>query len=122
MDRERRIKELEQHECKIPNDVAAKLDAAESKTNFINYYMCQIENLLVFNTNLIKTESSTTWEDKFSKMKNLYTNLREEHIGLLRKVFSIHAACHMKIINVSKSLQCVKNGFRMELQTKNSGN
>ncbi|XP_021962391.1 huntingtin-interacting protein 1 isoform X2 [Folsomia candida] len=57
--KDRKIAELLSHECKIPNDIAERMDVAEKK-----------------NVGL---------EEKFSKMKNMYTNLREQHVDLLRK-------------------------------------
>ncbi|CAG7824331.1 unnamed protein product [Allacma fusca] len=54
-----RVEELELHECKGPPEQVERLDRAEKHIKVV--------------------------EEKFGKMKDVYTGLREEHIDLLRK-------------------------------------
>ncbi|CAL8115528.1 unnamed protein product [Orchesella dallaii] len=71
-ERDKKIAELLKHECKIPNDFALRVDTAEKNAK-VN-------------------------EEKFGKMKGLYTNLREEHIDLLRK----KGACDKELTELRK--------------------
>lgn len=43
-------------------------------------------NFLFIEKVLLEEEKSKMTEEKFQKLKNMYTQIRDEHINLLRKV------------------------------------
>lgn len=57
------------------------MDVAESTELTMNH-----NSLSRIICNFCFTEKNVGLEEKFSKMKNMYTNLREQHVDLLRKV------------------------------------